>query len=181
MAHCRRNLMGAFMLKPLLVGAGFVLATALPAAAACTDIASKTIALSGCIDSEWQPLEGSGAQEFLYQTADGNFALMVVTEAESFPMGQFRDAILKNAVTGSGAAPEDVTVVGERVVSIDDKPFNVIEYQVPLDDNLLRFQNFYYSAAGLGAVQILAYSLDSEASAAAYRAGVFAATVKLGG
>jgi len=62
-----------------------------------------------------------------------------------------------------------------------DKPFNVIAYQVPLDDNLLRFQNFYYSAAGLGAVQILAYSLDSQASAAAYRAGVFAATVKLGG
>lgn len=168
------------MLKPLLIGAGFVLAAALPAAAACTDIASQTIALSGCIDSEWQALEGSGAQEFLFQTADGNFALMLVTEAETFPMAQFRDAILQNAVTGSGATPEQVTVVNERVVSIDDKPFNVIEYQVPLDGNLLRFQNFYYSATGLGALQILAYSLDSDAAAAAYRAGVFAATVKLG-
>ncbi|GEM_PF-2917924 len=169
------------MFKPLLIGAGLALAAALPASAACTDIASKTVTLAGCVDSEWQPIEGSGAQEFVYQTADGNFALMLVTEADVFSMAQFRDAILQNAVSGSGAAPEEVKIVGERVVLIDARAFNVIEYQVPLGGNLLRFQNYYYSAPGFGALQVLAYGLDSEATAAAYRAGVFTASVTLGG
>ena len=37
------------MLKTLIAGAAFALLTALPAFAACTEISSKTIALTGCI------------------------------------------------------------------------------------------------------------------------------------
>jgi hypothetical protein len=40
------------MLKTLIAGAAFALLTALPAFAACTEISSKTIALTGCIDGE---------------------------------------------------------------------------------------------------------------------------------
>jgi hypothetical protein len=119
------------MLKTLIAGAGLALLTALPAFAACTDISSKTIALSGCVDGEWQPIEGTGAQEFSYLTADQNFGLMLITEKETIPATQFRDAIIQNAIKGSGGTADDVKIVRERKVSIDGKSFDVVEYTSP--------------------------------------------------
>lgn len=170
------------MLKTLVAGAGLALLTAVPAFAACTEISSTTIALSGCIDSEWQAIEGTGAQEFSYLTGDQNFGgLMLITEKEVIPTAQFREAIIQNAITGSGGTADDIKTVGERIVSIDGKPFNVLEYTVPNSGNPILFQNFYYSAPGYGSLQILAYSLVTEATASAFRAGVFAGTAKVGG
>jgi hypothetical protein len=173
--------MGTHMLKTLIAGAGVALLTALPAFAACTDISSTTIALTGCIDTEWQPIDGTGAQEFSYLTADQNFGLMLITEKEVIAAAQFRDAIIQNAITGSGGTADDVKVVGERIVAIDSKPFNVIEYTIPNGGNPILFQNFYYSAPGYGSLQILAYSLVTDATASAFRAGTFAGTAKIGG
>ena len=169
------------MLKTLIAGAGLALLTAVPAFAACTDISSKTIALTGCIDKEWQAIEGTGAQEFSYLTADQNFGLMLITEKETIPATQFRDAIVQNAITGSGGTAADVKIVDERIVEIDGKPFNVIEYTIPNDGNPILFQNYYYSAPSYGSLQILAYSLVNDGTASAFRAGLFAATAKIGG
>lgn len=169
------------MLKTLIAGAALALLTAMPAFAACTEISSKTIALTGCIDSEWQAIEGTGAQEFSYLTADQNFGLMLITEKEVIPTSQFRDAIIQNAITGSGGTADDVKTVREGIMSIDGKPFNVIEYSIPNNGNPILFQNFYYSAPGLGSLQILAYSLQTDATASAFRAGLFAGTAKVGG
>ncbi|HZY69175.1 MAG TPA: hypothetical protein VFE52_11330 [Devosia sp.] len=168
------------MLKTIIAGAALALLSAFPAFAACTEISSKTIALTGCIDSEWQAIEGTGAQEFSYLTADQNFGLMLITEKEVIPAAQFREAIIQNAITGSGGTADDVKTVRERIVNIDGKPFNVIEYTIPNSGSPILFQNFYYSAPGYGSLQILAYSLETEATASAFRAGIFAATAKVG-
>lgn len=173
--------MGTHMLKTLIAGAAFALLTALPAFAACTEISSKTIALTGCIDGEWQPIEGTGAQEFSYLTADQNFGLMLITEKETIPATQFRDAIIQNAIKGSGGTADDVKIVRERKVSIDGKSFDVVEYTIPNNGNPILFQNFYYSAPNYGSLQILAYSLDADATASAFKAGLFAGTAKIGG
>ena len=172
--------MGTHMLKTLIAGATLALLTALPAFAACTEISSKTIALTGCIDSEWQAIEGTGAQEFSYLTADQNFGLMLITEKETIPTAQFREAIIQNAITGSGGTAADVKTVREGLMSVDGKPFNVIEYTIPNNGNPILFQNFYYSQPGFGSVQILSYSLTTDSTVAAYKAGVFASTVKIG-
>jgi hypothetical protein len=169
------------MLKTLLAGAGLALLTALPAFAACTDISSKTIALSGCVDTEWQAIEGTGAQEFSYLTADQNFGLMLITEKETIPTKQFRDAIIQNAIKGAGVPASDVKIVREQIINVDGKPFNVIEYTIPNNGNPILFQNFYYSAPGYGSLQILAYSLETDATSSAFRAGTFAGTAKIGG
>ena len=100
---------------------------------------------------------------------------------EQAAAAQFRQAIIQNAITGSGATADEVKTVRERIVSIDDKPFNVIEYTIPNSGNPILFQNFYYSAPGFGSLQILAYSLETDASASAFRAGLFAGTAQIGG
>ena len=171
--------MGTHMLKLLVAGAGLALLTAMPAFAACTDITSKTIALTGCIDKEWQPIEGTGAQEFSYLTADQNFGLMLITEKETIPAAQFREAIITNAITAIKGTKDDVKIVGERIENIDGKPFNVLEYTIPNGGNPVLFQNFYYSQPGFGSVQILGFSLVGDSNAAAYKTGVFTSTVKL--
>ena len=169
------------MFKTLLAGAGIALLTAMPAFAACTEISSATIALTGCIDDEWKAIEGTGAQEFSYLTADQNFGLMLITEKEVIAATQFREAIIQNAIKGNGGAADDVKIVRERKVNIDGEPFNVIEYTIPNSGNPILFQNFYYSAPGYGSLQILAYSLEADATASGFRAGLFAGTAKIGG
>jgi hypothetical protein len=169
------------MIKSLAAGLVAALFMGGSAFAACADIASKVVALSACVDSEWQATEGIGAQEFTYMTADESFGLMVITEKEAIPSAAFRDAIIQNAISGSGSSADQVKVVGERIVAIGGQPFNVIEYTIPNSGNPILFQNFYYSAPGFGSVQILAYSLDTDATATAFKAGLFAHSVKLGG
>jgi len=166
------------MHKTLLIGAGLVLLSAVPALA-CTDISSKTVALTGCVDGEWQAGTGTGAQEFVYTTADQAYGLMVITEKDAFAATQFHDAIIANAIAGVGGKKEDVTVISERVENINDKPFNVLQYDVNTGGQKILFQNFYYSQPGFGSVQILSYSLDTDAVASSYKAGVFTSSVKL--
>src|SRR5688500_10581052 len=145
--------MGAHFLKTLLVGAALALLSAMPALAACTEIVSKTIEFRGCIAKEWHAIKATGAQEFSYLTADENYGLMVITEKETIPYGQFRSAIIQNAVKGSGST--DVEVVGDSKATIAGKSFKVLEYTIPNDGNPILFKSFYYSAPGFGALQIL--------------------------
>jgi hypothetical protein len=168
------------MFKSVLIGAGAVLLLAAPAFA-CTEISSQTVKLTGCVDEQWQPLEGTGAQEFVYQTADGNFGMMVITEKDAFPISQFHDAIIANAVKGAGGKSDDVKVVAERIENIAGKAFNVLEYTLANSGTPILFQNYYFSQPGIGSIQILGYSLEADATAAAFRTGAFAATVKIGG
>ena len=167
------------MIKSVLIGAAAALLVAAPALA-CTDISSKTVKLTGCVDEAWVAGQGSGAQEFVYTTADQNFGLQVITETGVVAAQAFHDAILNNAVTAIKGKPEDVKGIAERVENIDGKPFNVLEYTIPNDGNPVLFQNFYYSQPGVGSIQILGYSLETDGNAAAYKTGVFASTVKLG-
>ena len=167
------------MFKSAIIGAAAALLVAAPAFA-CSDISSKTLKLTGCVDEEWVAGEGKGAQEFVYTTADQNYGLQVITETGVVAAQAFHDAILNNAVTAIKGKPEDVKVISERVENIDGKPFNVLEYTIPNDGNPVLFQNFYYSQPGVGSIQILGYSLETDGNAAAYKTGVFASTVKLG-
>lgn len=167
------------MRTSLIIGAAAALLMAGPALA-CADISSKTVTLTGCVGEEWVAGTGTGAQEFVYATADQNYGMMVITEKEVFPMAAFHDAIIQNAIHGVGDKKEDISVVSERVETIAGKPFNVLEYEAANSGSPILFQNFYYSAPGFGSVQILSYSLTKDATVAAYKAGVFADTVKLG-
>jgi hypothetical protein len=168
------------MLKSLIIGAAGAFLVAAPALADCTDISSKTLKLTGCVDKEWVAGTGTGAQEFVYNTADQNFGLMVITETDAFPGTTFHDAIIANAVKGAGGKQDDVKVVSERIENIDGKPFNVLEYTLANDGNPILFQNYYYSQPGLGSIQILGYSLETDAATAAFKTGLFAATLKIG-
>jgi hypothetical protein len=167
------------MLKPTLIGVAAALLVAAPAFA-CDDISSKTVKLTACVDTEWVPGEGKGAQEFVYATADQNFGLQVITETGVVAAQAFHDAIISNAIAAIKGTADDVKVTSERVENIDGKPFNVLEYTIPNNGNPVLFQNFYYSQPGFGSVQILGYSLESDGNTAAYKTGVFASTVKLG-
>jgi hypothetical protein len=166
------------MHKSLLIGAAAALLFAAPALA-CTEISSKTVKLTGCVDTGWVAGTGTGAQEFVYLTEDQSYGLMVITEKEAFVATQFHDAILANAVSGSGGNKDDVKVISERIENVGGKPFNVIEYTIANSGNPILFQNFYYSQPGYGSVQILGYSLQTDATAAAFKTGMFAGTVKL--
>ena len=167
------------MRTSLIIGVAVALFAVAPALA-CTDISSKTVKLTGCVGEEWVAGKGTDAQEFVYATADQNYGMMVITESATFSGSQFHDAIVANAIAGVGGKKEDISVVSERVENIDGKPFNVIEYEAANSGNPILFQNFYYSQPGFGSVQILTYSLTTDANTAAYKAGVFASTVKLG-
>jgi hypothetical protein len=166
------------MLKSVVIGAAVALCFAAPALA-CTDISSKTIKLTGCVDDGWQAQDASGAVEFSYQTSDQNYALQVVTETEALAAQELHDALIANAVAAVGNK-DNVKELGERVENIDGKPFNVLEYQLTDGTNTVIYQNAFYSQPGFGTVQIVMISSPDMANAAAFKEGQFAATVKLG-
>src|SRR3569833_2369301 len=106
--------------------------------------------------------------------------MMVIAQAQDLPLTKIRDALIANAINGVGGKKDDVSVVSERNENIDGKAFNVIENEVANSGNPILFQNFYFSQPGFGSVQILSYSLTTDATVAALKAGIFASTVKIG-
>lgn len=168
------------MLKSLVIGAGLALAVAAPAFA-CVPISSATLKLSGCVDEQWQAQPGNGAIEFYFLTADQNFGLQVITETAVLNAQQLHDAIIANAVSAVKGDQSKVKEVSARTENIDGKPFNLLEYTLTDGTNTIDYQNFYYSQPGFGTVQILVLSTPQDATAAAYKVGQFAGTVKLGG
>lgn len=171
--------LGTYMLKSVIIGAGVALLFAAPALA-CTDISSKTLKLTACVDESWQAQEASGAMEFSYQTSDQNFALQVITETAVLPAQTLHDALIANAVSAVGSK-DNVKEIGERVENIDGKPFNILEYQLTDGKTTLTYQNAFISQPGLGSVQLVVLSTPDDATAAALKLGMFAASVKIGG
>ena len=105
----------------------------------------------------------------------------VVTEAgfaSDLGFQKFCDIVCRVGGFAPSAAVLVTTVRATK--SHGGKPFNVLEYTIPNDGNPVLFQNFYYSQPGVGSIQILGYSLETDGNAAAYKTGVFASTVKLG-
>jgi hypothetical protein len=168
------------LIRSLLLGGGLVLALAAPALA-CTEISSATLKLTGCVDVQWQKQESSGAIEFSYLTADQNFALQVITETAVLNAQQLHDAIIANAVAAVNNVKENVKEISARTENIDGKPFNLLEYTLTDGTTTIDYQNFYYSQPGYGTVQILVLSTPQDATAAGFKAGLFAGTVKVGG
>jgi hypothetical protein len=165
----------------LLLGAGLALLAAAPAFA-CTDISSKAVKLTGCVDDQWQAqtVAAGGALEFAYLTADQNFGLQVLTEAGAVSAQQLQDGIMNNAVTAAGSK-DNVKLINSRVETVNGKAFNELEYSVTDGKFTITYQNLYYSAPDVGTIQILAYSTPEMASQAAFKQGQFAATLKVGG
>lgn len=150
-----------------------------PAFAACDTINSKNVKLSACIDeSDWVVQPQQGDQEFLYFSPDEKVGFTIITEKEAFTPSDFRGAVLANGKTAN--AGKDVTIIGERVENVLDKPWNVMDYQFGEAGSELEFQNFYYSQPGLGSVQVVFWSLPSDAVIAAYRAGRVLSTLQYG-
>jgi hypothetical protein len=150
-----------------------------PAFAACDTINSKNLKLSACIEeNDWVLQAPQGDQEFLYFSGDETVGFTIITEKETFTASDFRGAVLANAKSANG--DKDVTVVKERVENVGDKPWNVMEYQFGETGQELEFQNFYYSQPGFGSVQVVFWSLPSDATTAAYRAGKVLSTLTYG-
>ena len=168
--------MNKTILAATLVAASLVAA---PAYAACDTVNSKSVKLSACIDEvDWELQAPQGDQEFLYFAPDGTIGFTIITEKETFTPSDFRGAVLTNAANANGG--KDVKVLRERIENVGDKPWNVINYEFGEPGQELEFQNFYYSQPGLGSVQVVFWSLPSDATVAAYRAGKVLNTLQYG-
>lgn len=167
------------MQKLVFATAILAAAFATPAFAACDTVNSKNIKLSACIDeSDWVVQPQQGDQEFLYFSADEKVGFTIITEKEAFTPSDFRGAVLANGKTANG--DKDVTIIGERVENVVDKPWNVMDYQFGEAGQELEFQNFYYSQPGFGSVQVVFWSVPADAVIAAYRAGRILSTLTYG-
>jgi hypothetical protein len=150
-----------------------------PAFAACDTVNSKKIKLSACIDeNDWVIQPQQGDQEFLYFSADEKVGFTIITETETFAASAFRGAVLINGKNANGG--KDPQVISERVENVADKPWNVMQYQFGEPGQELEFQNFYYSQPGFGSVQVVFWSIPSDATTAAYRAGRVLSTLSYG-
>lgn len=167
-------------IRSILIGSVLAVAMAAPALA-CTQISSQTLKLTGCIDEQWQAQTSSGAIEFNYLTADQNFALQVITEQAVLNAQQLHDAIMANALTAVQGDKDKLKELSARTENIDGKPFSVLDYSLTDGTTTIEYQNFFYSQPGYGTVQILILSTPADATAAAYKVGQFAGTVKIGG
>lgn len=158
------------MHKLVFAAAIVAAAFATPALAACDTVKSKVVKLSACIDeNDWVVQPQQGDQEFLYFSGDQKVGFTIITENEAFTASDFRGAVLANGKAANG--DKDVAIIGERVENVGDKPWNVMEYQFGETGQELEFQNFYYSQPGFGSVQVVFWSLPTDATVAAYRAG----------
>lgn len=150
-----------------------------PAFAACDTVNSKVIKLSACIDEgDWEVQPQQGDQEFLYFSPDQKVGFTIITEKEAFTPSDFRSAVLINGKNANNGT--DPQILSERVENVGDKPWNVMEYQFGEAGQELEFQNFYYSQPGFGSVQVVFWSLPSDNTIAAYRAGRILSTLQYG-
>lgn len=164
----------------LCIGAAALAVICATPALACSDIATSTVKLSGCVDDIWQAGDGGkGPVEYSYQTADQNFVLQIITETAAYNDKDLESGILGNAISAAGK-PENVKLIGRRSETVDGKTFNELEYTISDGTFTITYQNLYYSEPGFGTVQILVYSTPDMATQAAFRQGQFAASLKLG-
>jgi len=159
--------------------AGVAIATifaASPAFAACDTIKSRTVGVSACIDdTQWELRAPQGDQEFLYFSVDQRVGFTIIAEKESFSASDFRKAVLINGKNAN--AGKDVQIIAERVEAVAGKSWSVMEYQFGEPGQELEFQNFYYTQPDFGSVQVVFWSIPSDATVAAYRAGAVLATL----
>jgi hypothetical protein len=145
-------------------------------------LTSGTLTISACVaHAAWEAGEGTGAQEFVFFSKDGNVGFAVITETEYAPSAAYRDAIIAFAASAGGVKPEDVKVFNERDETFNGKVWGVMRYQVTTGGNLLEFVNYRYSDPAFGSTQFIFWTLPELAQAGAPMAQKVMESVKVGG
>jgi hypothetical protein len=145
-------------------------------------LTSNAVKISACVEhATWEAGDGTGAQEFVFFSKDGNVGFAIITEAAYAPSAAYRDAIVAFAAQAGGVAPEDIKVFNERDETFGGKIWGVMRYQVSTDGTLLEFVNYRYSDAKLGSTQFVFWTLPEMVQVAVPMAQKVMETVKVGG
>ncbi|MBI4920239.1 MAG: hypothetical protein HY834_00685 [Devosia nanyangense] len=127
-----------------------------------TPVASTKIKIAACIDlDDWNAGQGSGDQEFVYFSKDGNVGFAYITETAYAPIDAYHDAIIQYATQQSGFAAGSVTPFEEGEQTINGKTWNSMHYKVTVQGNELEFINYFYSEPALGSTQFVFWSLPA--------------------
>ena len=127
-----------------------------------TPVASVKIKIAACIDmADWNAGQGSGEQEFVYFSKDGNVGFAYITETAYAPIDAYRDAIIQYATQQSGSAAGSIAPFDEGEQTINGKTWKSMHYKLTVQGNELEFVNFFYSEPALGSAQFVFWSLPN--------------------
>lgn len=126
---------------------------------------SGVVPMAACIEhAVWEAGSASGAQEFVFFSKDQRIGFAIVTEEIIVEPQQFRDAIVQVAATGAGIDRNQVRVFDERQPTVAGQIWNSMRYQLTMQGTPLEYLNYRYSRPGFGAVQMVFWSLPTDAT-----------------
>jgi len=123
----------------------------------CVILKSKVVPVSICLDEKtWKLGEEGGAAEYNLSTKDESLFLLVITESAEVPLDTFEKAIAANAQEAAGLKPIEV-IVKERMDAFGLEWGRMV-YAANIDGLSIKYENFFTTIEGKGAVQFVFYT-----------------------
>ena len=156
--------------------------TAAPDCGTATNVASVKIKIAACIDmNDWNAGEGTGEQEFVYFSKDGNVGFAYITEKAYAPLDAYGEAIIAYAVQQTGGAAGSIVPFEPQEHEINGKTWRSMRYKVNVQGNDLEFLNYYFSDPGFVSAQLVFWTLPSGTAFGTALADKVMPTVTVGG
>jgi hypothetical protein len=127
------------------------------APAKCTEIESKVLPVSVCLDPDtWVLANLNGAEEHGFHHKDKDVYVLMITEKQVIDQATLKKAVLANAQNAAGLNKVDTLEDGSA--SVDGHSFGRIVYRTIVDGIDVTYANYYTSFEGKGTLQIVAFA-----------------------
>ena len=142
---------------------------------------SKQIRMAFCFDpATWTTGSPAGVQEFMYLSTDNTTGVIIIPDANVYPMNDLHAAVPESAAQNGSTTVDAISASDAPSITVGDVTFMGTRYKMPVDGQDFSYLD-YHTSGDSGTVQVIFWTMPGDEAEADAKAKVFLDKIVFGG
>lgn len=142
---------------------------------------SKQVRLAFCFDPKtWTVGAPQGVQEFMYLSTDNTTGVIIIPDANIYPLADLHAAVPESAASNGGTTVEALGASDAPSIDIGGKTFMGTRYKMSVDGTEFSYLD-YHTSGEAGTVQVIFWTAPGDEAQSDAKAKVFLSQIVFGG
>lgn len=142
---------------------------------------SKQVRMAFCFDpSTWTNGTPQGVQEFMYLSTDNTTGVIIIPDANIYPLADLHAAVPESAASNGGTTVAAIGAADAPSIDIGGKTFMGTRYKMSVDGTEFSYLD-YHTSGDAGTVQVIFWTAPGDEAQSDAKAKVFLSQIVFGG
>ena len=142
---------------------------------------SKQIRMAFCFDpATWTTGSPAGVQEFMYLSNDNTTGVIIIPDANIYPMNDLHAAVPESAAQNGSTTVDAIGAGDAPSITVGKVTFMGTRYKMPVEGQEFSYLD-YHTSGDSGTVQVIFWTMPGDEAEADAKAKVFLDKIVFGG